>query len=166
MACIFCNYKEQTEQTDSGLVASLLKQIVLASGANLDKVKSLYSRHKRKGTHPRLDELSTVLNSEIETYSKVFVIVDALDECREDDGTRAKFLKVLQSLPMNVNLMVTSRNLSSLARDFDGKERLDIRATHEDVKGYIESRVSLARRHIQELQGTIVSKILENVDGM
>jgi ATP/maltotriose-dependent transcriptional regulator MalT len=164
--CIYCNYKEQKEQTVSNLAASLLKQMVQDSCATSENVKSLYTRHKNRNTRPTLAEFSRLLGLEIRSYSRVFIVVDALDECCEEDGTRAKLLRLLRSLPANVNLMVTSRNLTSIARDFGGTDRLDIRATDDDVRTYIESRLVLAPRRIKNLQEDIVREIVGNVDGM
>ena len=164
--CVYCNYKDQIEQTVSNLVASLLKQIVQDLRACVDSVKPLYTRHENQDTRPTLDEFTQAFEAAIGAYSKVFIVVDALDECREDDATRAKFLRVLRSLPENVNLMVTSRNLPSIARDFDGIERLNIRAHDEDIRMYIEGRIALAPRHLKALQETIANKIVENAKGM
>jgi hypothetical protein len=166
ITCIFCNYKLQADQTVPNLIASLLKQIVQGSHTDLKEVKSLYTRHKKDCTRPTLNELTSVLALEIGALSKVFIVVDALDECREDDASRAKLLKVLRLLPKNVNLMVTSRNLPTIAEDFDKAERLDIRATGEDVTTYVNSRISLAPRHIKDLQEIIVSKVVGSADGM
>ena len=102
-ASIYCNYKEQTEHTVSNLVASLLKQMVQDSRAISDDIKSFYKRHHRRAARPTLDQLTNILISEIQSYSKVFIVVDALDECREDDATRATLLEVLRSLPKQVN---------------------------------------------------------------
>jgi hypothetical protein len=166
VACIYCNYKEAAEQTVPNLIASLLKQIVQPSPTISEQVKSLYTYHKNRGTRPVLDEVVKVLGSEIMTYSRVFVVVDALDECREDDSTRAKLMKLLLSLPKNTSVMVTSRNLPSIAQDFGGAERLDIRAIDDDVTTYIKNRLSVAPRHLKKLQETIVSKIVDNINGM
>ena len=100
-------------------------------------------------------------------YSKVFIIVDALDECREDDGTRANLLQALRSLAGTVNLMVTSRDLVSIARDFQETKHLDICANDQDVRRYIEGRIARTpRRHLKALQESIVKKIVENARGM
>src|SRR3984957_6183603 len=163
---IYCNYKEQAEQTVSNLVASLLRQIVQDRRAVSDDVKSFFERHRRQTSRPTLDQLTDVLISEIQTRSKVFIVVDALDECREDDATRALLLKVLRSLPPQVNLMVTSRNLLSIGRDSEGAKRLHIRAKDDDMKVYIEGRIALGPRHLTNLQEVIVNKIVENAKGM
>jgi hypothetical protein len=165
-AFIYCNYKEQAEHTVSNLVASLLRQMVQDSRAISDDIKSFYKRHQRRGARPTLDQLTNILISEIQTYSKVFIVVDALDECREDDETRATLLEVFRSLPGQVNLMVTSRDLPSIARDFEGTKRLHIRAKDDDIKIYIEGRIASGRRHLKQLQEVIVNRIVENAKGM
>jgi hypothetical protein len=163
---IYCNYKEQAEQTVCNLVATLLKQMIQDRRVISADVKSFYERHHRREARPTLDQLTEVLMSEIRTYSKVFIIVDALDECREDDATRALLLEVLRSLPLQVNLMVTSRNLPSIRRDFVGTKLLHIRAKDDDLRVYIEGRIALGPRHLKNLQDAIVNKIVENAKGM
>src|ERR1700722_14718144 len=164
--CIYCNYKEQAEQTVPNLVASLLRQIVQGRRAISDDVKSLFERHHRQSTRPTLDQLTDVLILEIRMRSKVFIVVDALDECREDDATRALLLQVLRSFPLQVNLMVTSRDLPSIGRDFEGAKRLHIRAKDDDMRIYIEGRIALGPRHLKHLQEAIANKIVENARGM
>ena len=62
--------------------------------------------------------------------------------------------------------MVTSRNLPSIGRDFEGAKRLHIRAKDDDIRVYIEDRIALGPRHLKNLQEAIVNKILENAKGM
>jgi len=167
ITCIYCNYKEQTTQTVSNLIASLLKQMVQDSSTLSEGVKEFYDHHQKRDTHPTLENFTEMLEEEIGMYSKVFIVVDALDECPESRGTRADLSKVLRSLPRNVNLMVTSRDLSSIARSFHETKRLDIRADDQDVRKYLESRISsVPRRHLKALQDTIVNEIIKNVRGM
>jgi transposase len=163
---MYCNYKEQAEQTVSNLVASLLKQMVQNRSAISDDVKSFWEHHQRQNARPTLDQVADALKSEIKTYSKVFIVVDALDECREDDATRAKLLKVLRSLGGNVNLMVTSRDLPSIARDFEETKSLYIHAKDQDIRIYLEGRIAVAPRHLKRLQETIVNRIVKKASGM
>jgi len=163
---IYCTYKEQAEQSVSNLAASMLKQIVQDRCAVSKDMKEFYDVHRFRAARPTLDQITDILISEIRTYSKVFIVVDALDECREDDTTRAMLLDVLRSLPGQVNLIVTSRNLPSIARDFEGAKRLHIRAKDDDIKIYIEARIALGPRHLRKLQDVIVNRIVENAKGM
>jgi len=102
----------------------------------------------------------------------VFIVVDALDECSEVEGTRGRLLGRLKHCQSTVNLLVTSRDLASIAADFRGTKQLDIYARDDDVRRYIEGRIpheSRLARHVDGhpmLQEGIVKKILENVRGM
>ena len=62
-----------------------------------------------------LDELLSILQSGAKQYSKMFIVVDALDERSEADGTRRGLLAALRTLK---NVLVTSHDLSSIATDF------------------------------------------------
>ena len=76
-------------------------------------------------------------------------------------------LKALRSLVGTVNLTVTSCDLSSIAREFQGMKRLEIRVHDQDVRRYIEGPIARApRQHLKVLQENIVNKIVENVRGM
>jgi hypothetical protein len=165
--CIYCNYKDQGTQTVSNLVASLLKQMVQDCSVVSDNVKLFYNHHQDHGTRPTLEELTNALALEIRMYSKVFIVVDALDECPEGDGTRTNLLQSLRCLVGTVSLLATSRDLSSIAQYFDGTKRLNIYANDQDIRKYIEGRIaSTPRRHLKALQETIVNEIIKNVQGM
>jgi hypothetical protein len=166
VACIYCNYKEQLAQTVPNLIASLLRQLVQDRPVIPDDVKTLYKRHQYQGTRPKIDETKKSLEIEIKTHSKVFIVVDALDEC-PDDGPRTQLLEDIQALAGTVNLLVTSRELSSIARHFEGTKRLNIRATDQDMQRYIEGRIaSVPRRHLMALRQEIVERVVENSQGM
>jgi len=175
VVCIYCNYKERTEQTASNLVASLLKQLIQEQSVTSDisaSVKALYSNHINTGTRPTLGESVKALQAEIRRYSKVFIVADALDECPEDNGTRGDLLTELRSLVAAVNLLFTSRYLTSIERDFQGTKRLDIRANDDDIRRYIEVRIQREHRlarHVRAdptLQESIVNTIVGNAEGM
>jgi Cdc6-like AAA superfamily ATPase len=78
VAYLYCNFNRQDEQKLEDLLASLLKQLAQSRPEN---VESLYDQHKAERTRPSASEFSTVLQSVAATYSRVFIIVDALDEC-------------------------------------------------------------------------------------
>jgi hypothetical protein len=164
--CVYFNYKEQIGQTVTNVVASLLKQICQDRHAIPDAVKSLHKKHHIQNTRPTLEEFLEVLNSELAKYSKIFVVGDALDECPEENGIRARMLRALRSLASDVNLMITSRNLPTIAQDFKGTKSIEIRAKDEDVKKYIAGRISFAPQHVKELKDDIETKVIERARGM
>jgi hypothetical protein len=144
IACIYCNYKEKDAQTLINLVAGLWAQLVRNSGSLPTEVRDLYSTHVRQNSSPTLDEVSEILQCEIARYSKIFVVIDALDEYPE--GDRSTLLKKLRELRPTINLMVTSRYLDAIANDFEGSPQLEISANVEDVRVYIVGRISGEKR--------------------
>jgi hypothetical protein len=152
--CIFCNHKERTAQTDTNLVASLLKQLVEERYTVSKHVQALYEKHMKTGTRPTSQEFLDALRSEVEAfYSSAFIVLDALDEGPEHEGTRANLISNLQNLSGTIRLMVTSRDLPSISEAMVGIPRLQIHAQSEDIEKYIEGRLSMEPRLRQLLQG-------------
>ena len=129
-------------------------------------VKAFYEHHRAQTTRPILDDLTEALKLEIGMYSKVFIVVDALDECEQNEA-RAILLRTLRSLTAgNVQLMLTSRDLPSIAEHFQMTTCLDIRANDGDVRRYLEGRIATAPQHLKRLQGSVVSELIQNAGGM
>jgi hypothetical protein len=172
IACIYCNYKEKDAQTPANLIASLWMQLVEDRSSLSTDVKDLYDDCVNRGTRPPLSEVSKVLQSEITKYTKVFIVLDALDECSESDGTRQIFLTEMRKLIPNISLLVTSRDITSIELEFQTAARLEIRANDEDIRSYLKSRIEgqpQLARHIEKdptLRGEILDTIVEKANGM
>jgi hypothetical protein len=145
-----------------------LKQFVQNHPAVSDHVKSLYKRHFVDNTHATPEEVRVALELEIGMYSKVFIIVDGLDECLE--GRQKALVTELKSLPSTVNLMVTSRPLQWIRYLFQDTKRLNLSASDDDVRKYIEGRIRIEDRLSRIVVGndglTIANKIISSISGM
>ena len=107
------------------------------------------------------------LNSEAHAAGgKVVVLVDALDEARETDGTRNKLLELIADrfadLPPWVGFVVTSRPerdiRTKLCRKFSPLEiKCDDARNMSDVRGYLEMllRPKFANSRIAEAEATL-----------
>ncbi|KAG8762320.1 hypothetical protein FRC15_008573, partial [Serendipita sp. 397] len=139
-AIVYCNYKEQEVQTPTNLLSGVLRQ--LYDGTSLsDKVTDLHSKHAERKTRPALAEVSELLRQEVTRFSKIFVIVDALDECPEEN--QSLLLEELRALQPKAHLMVTSRpEVTAIA----GSVQLTITAHTEDLARYIDGKVSGSSR--------------------
>jgi hypothetical protein len=113
IAAVYCNYKEQLEQTAINLLSGLWLQLAQGNDQLGDDVKNLYRKHVDRNTLPTLAEVEMVLSREVGRYQKVFIVVDALDECLW--SSRMDLLRNLQVLQPRVNLLVTSRFDDSIA---------------------------------------------------
>ncbi|KAI9782990.1 MAG: hypothetical protein M1816_001650 [Peltula sp. TS41687] len=171
MAYIYCNYKAQAEQTTSRLLAAILKQLVQIRPSIAEPVTRLYNHHAGRGRRPSLDEIIGALQSILANYSTVYVIIDALDECPVEDGTRSQLLTKLRDLQRktDLRLMVTSRFIPTIEMEFRSMIRLEVRARDADVKRFVAGQMDRLPKCIQrddKLQDFVQDKIAEAADGM
>ena len=171
IAYIYCNFRLQDEQKVDGLLASLLKQLAKSHPFLPATIKELYDRHKTKRTRPSLEEISRSLQAVTALYSRIFIIVDALDECQVSNGCRQRFLAGLFNLQKKcgANLFATSRPISSVEKEFNGRLTLEIRASEEDVRKYLDGymfRLPGFVARSRELQEEIKTNIVNAIDGM
>lgn len=171
IAYIYCNFRRQDEQKADGLLASLLRQLSQERMSLVDSVKALHNRHKDKPTRPSHEEILEAFQSVAATYSRVFIIVDALDECQISDGSRQKFLSGLFDIhaKCGANLFATSRPMSSIEKEFEGAKMLEIRASGNDVRKYLEGHMYRLPGFVVrslELQEEIKTRVVQAVDGM
>lgn len=171
IAYIYCNFRRQDKQKIDDLLTSLLKQLSESQPSLPATVKELYDQHKTKWTRPSLDEISGSLQVVTSLYSRVFLIVDALDECQASNSCRSKFLSEIFSLQAKckVNLFATSRFIPEITTKFQGDVSLEIPASKEDIGRYLEAHM----RHLspfnewnRQLQDEIKARISDAVDGM
>ncbi|KAI1292579.1 nucleoside phosphorylase domain-containing protein [Xylaria venustula] len=171
VAYIYCNYKRRSEQTPENLLSSLLKQLGQTQPSLPHSLKELYDRHKAKRTRPSLDEIFKVLELVTVQNSRVFIIVDALDECQALDRCRTKFLSAIFNLQIKtrVNILTTSRFIPEITDQFKGAISIEIRATKDDISRYLRDRLPELPKLVtnqSSLQDEITTSITEAVDGM
>ncbi|KAJ6517627.1 ankyrin repeat-containing domain protein, partial [Mycena vulgaris] len=170
VACIYLNHKETDVQTPVNLLASLWKQLVVDTILP-PAVHDLYKHHRTRDTRPSLAEVSEILKFTVAQHSRVYLVVDALDEYFENP--RNILLKALTQLPMaTTSLMFTSRLHITLDGFFPDLPSLEIHASDNDIRHYVEQQIQISSRlsrHVQkrpELRNEITSKIASNVQGM
>ncbi|KAH8726741.1 hypothetical protein GQ44DRAFT_613477, partial [Phaeosphaeriaceae sp. PMI808] len=166
---IYCNYQRQADQSTSILLAAMLKQLVQDRPSIAEPVSILYDKHRPRATRPTLEEMLSTLRTVLANYSRVYVVVDALDECLQQD--RRQLLKTLRDLQSNASLclMATARFIPDIVEEFTEMPKLEVRAGDADVKRYVVGQIGRLPRCIQRddnLQVLIQDKIVEAVDGM
>ena len=169
VAFLYCNYKKHQEQGLEDLLASLLKQLVQERRTFPREVESLHQRHIGRRTRPSIGELKEALSSTISGYSKVFFLIDALDECATVE--RNHLLKEVFQLQndAHVNVFATSRFIDNITVQFSGKLSREIRASEPDVRRYLDNRMSQLPTCVlkqPDLQEQIICGIQKAADGM
>jgi Cdc6-like AAA superfamily ATPase len=169
IAFLYCNYASQDRQTTEDLLAMLLRQVAEQCSSIPDSLKGLHTRHTKAKTRPDIREIYDILCGVAGSYSRLFLIVDALDECSEDTRrTLLPYLRVLQK-KAEVRLIATSRRLDSLTQEFEEDHQIEIRADAGDVASFLDSQREKLPECVKAnsvLWKTIKDCIVETVDGM
>lgn len=113
----FCSFDSPDSQSIDNLVASLLKQVVQLRMVLPGQLEELWRKHDALQTRPGLSDICDILSEAMSLSSKTYIIVDALDELAED-SKRTSLLDILQELKGQPKIMVTSRNIGSIANRF------------------------------------------------
>ncbi|KAF3906944.1 hypothetical protein AA313_de0207952 [Arthrobotrys entomopaga] len=169
IAYIYFNFKQTKEQEIDKLLLSLLKQLSLRQESVPNCVAELYQRHFWNETRPSRREITTSLASVAALYSRVFIIVDAVDECQSGDN-RSTFLNELFRLrDHNANIFATSRPIFDIETDFKNADSivLEIKASVEDVRRYLDGKINASGKTVMKRnRKDIISKISEMASGM
>jgi hypothetical protein len=135
------------------------------------QLKELYAGCRTRSTKPRVDQLLATIASITKLYSKVYIAVDALDEARETDGFRRELISSLHAIQADgrTNLFLTSRFNSDVIGMLRTSQSIEIRATPEDVKLYLEGHMSQLPAFVGRspaLEEEVKTGISNAVDGM
>ena len=138
IAHIYCNYKEVQNQTAEKLVSRLLQQLLQQMGDIPKHIEALYEDHVKGETRLGREEGLSILQSIAASFVRVFIVIDALDEC--DPAILNGFIRPLTKLP-DIRILVTSRDLPYIERCFASSQRLEIRANEVDIRSYVQDRI-------------------------
>ncbi|CAH0054982.1 unnamed protein product [Clonostachys solani] len=171
VAYLYFSYQRQGEHNLSNIFGCLLNQLSASRPTPPESLQCLYKKHAKQRTQPCLAEILNALYSVSAEYSRVFVVIDAVDEYQISSGHQRQFVeKVIDyQKKCDINLFVTSRFIPEIVRSFEGAMSLEIRATESDIQTYLENQMWQLPAFVQkspDLQKDIVIEISRAVQGM
>lgn len=172
MACFYCEYSQASDaQSPEAILASLSYQLILQLDHIPSEVDSIYQRHRRQNTRPDLSEHVEILKHISTKFSKVWLLVDALDEL--DPGCRDDLTETIETLMTFTKVLVTSRPQAIASKNLENKTlRCIISARSEELRVFVENRLAKASPGLRESPGwnALVSdtkeKLVALADGM
>ena len=171
---IYCNHKENLLQKIEYFIGAIIRQLVERRQAIPKDVRTLYEKHRGKGTTPTNAEYLGLLQSLTKECSEVYVVIDALDECIDKKGQIIwnDLLTKLKNSVSNLRLLYTSRHINDIAGILAGSTRIEIRASEADIRAYVQAQVkskyplSEFCRQDSNLQNDILQVIVSKAEGM
>lgn len=173
LAVFYFTFSDSDKQSYTDLIRSLTAQL----GWKEPGRSMLQREYENSGRNaPGVDFLESVLNSSIEAYDIVFLVLDALDESPDDDDVRHDVLdgveRLCQCLP-NLKIVATSRDVRDVRETMAvlSADSVDIAtsAVNADIRRYVSAellRDRRLRRLDAKMRALVVETISSKADGM
>ncbi|KAF3293548.1 hypothetical protein TWF132_004516 [Orbilia oligospora] len=167
VAYIYFNYKANAHITVDELISNLLKQLARTQDPLSNCVKDLYDRCK--GIRPPRAEIVKALGAVVASYSRVFIVVDALDEYERCSEFLGQLFEIHKNYALNI--FATSRPIPEIRGIFERHEisliELEIRASEADIINYLEGQILHSGGNIvRKNRALVIGKVSKLAQGM
>jgi hypothetical protein len=179
----YFDFTDAGKQTLDNLLRSLISQLYHKCKETQKLLDSLFSSCDNGRRQPTCESLSKVFLQMIEEVKEVYMVLDALDECRTRKGPLSKGLlawirSFLDLEQRNVHLLVTSRPehdiesvLRKLAQSDEDIVPIQSDLIEDDIRSYVHTRVrasdGLKRwKSRPDVLNEIQSVLIEKAQGM
>ena len=173
VAAFYCDYLSQQEQTTNNIVGAILKQLV-GRGVIAEDIREAFQKAKKEvgGRGPRLADLMGMLRTTIASLPRVFICIDALDECLPK--CLPELLKSLRDIVRespSMRIFLTGRPYvrEDIQRYLTGVVVIPISPNTDDIRNYLEMRLegdAEPEAMSDDLRADIVRVILEKISDM
>ena len=185
MAYFYFDFKDLRKQTCHDLLLSLLFQLAIRSSPCYDILHRVYDAHESGARQPSDHTLKACLKQMLRLpgQRRIFIVLDALDECPDSPGLPPPRGEVLQLLEELVDLRLPGLHICATSRP-----EVDIRAVLEplafrsvslhdeigqkaDIAEYVRSvvnssRSTAMRRWRDGDKNLVIETLTERADGM
>ena len=151
IAMFYCDFRDQQEQTTTNIMGAILRQLVVR-GEVLEHVQKAFQKAKKEvgGRGLRLPDMVQMLKQAVVTLPRVFICIDALDECLPKH-----LLELLVSLKDILHESRTARIFLTgrpqveveIRRYFTTGVIIPISPKKHDIERYLEKRLEMDTEH-------------------
>jgi len=145
VTAFYCDFVSQQQQTTSNIVGAILKQLV-GRGEIAKNIREAFKKAKKEvgGRGPRLPDLVGMLRTTIASLPKVFICLDALDECLPN--YLQELLKSLRDIVRefpSTRIFLAGRPpvKEDIQRCFPKMVVIPISPNTDDIRNYVEMRL-------------------------
>lgn len=171
VAWVYLNYKDP--QSPDAIFLSLIQQLAKFSTKLYAFLKSSYKNDPE--SHPSARQFISNIHDMMQEFSKIFIIIDALDECSESfQNSLLNKIALLQEKCL-ANILITSRDHiqdSITFSDLKDVQTIHIHASDADITKYVETCWTKTKRLAQIIPEhslhykKVVKAIVESCKGM
>ena len=176
-AYFYFDFSDTSKQRLEYMIRSLLTQLSIQYGSTPNSLRTLYDSCRSGVQQPTIKVLIVTLRHLIQEFQQTFIILDALDECRD----RPEFLEIIEEIHGwkigSLHLLVTSRREMDIECSLDpllnDQEIISLQSAlvDEDIRAYVRERLQTDRslrrwRNHREVQNDIEMALVSKAGGM
>ncbi|CAG8977987.1 hypothetical protein HYALB_00001869, partial [Hymenoscyphus albidus] len=173
LAYFYFDFNESQKGKADSLIRSLVAQLYGQASHTPAGLEKLFNEFQNTSFQPPLASLVQVLSQIITCFPKVYIIIDALDECEELDEI-LDILRVVQGWKENrLHTIVTSRDLvdirNSLSQVVTDTLCVETSNIGQDISIYIAERLEVDSRLVRwppEIRDMIRKTLMDKAHGM
>ena len=165
LAYVYCDYRDQTQQTTQNIYGTILKQLLRALPSIPEELTEILLKSHREKNPPELAQLRDALRIASRFFDQIYICLDALDECEHVD----QLLSSLKQVPSSVRLFSTGRKhvKSIVQRYFEDTQTILIEAKESDIRILIQEKVNEDRMKDPEIMDAKLEQdIIEKISAL
>jgi hypothetical protein len=163
----YYSYRYPERDNPTSLVSSFIKQLCSKLDHLPEKIEYFFRSTYNNAKIPAFEDMEPLLFDLLEAYSKVFIVIDALDECQALtqesrkpsllSGSRPKYRRKVLDFINNLTskqsfcakVLVTSRREEDIKDAFDRRSviKVDVALVDADIKAFLYDEIE---RQVQE----------------
>jgi hypothetical protein len=168
-AYFYFDFNDIQKQKPELMLRSLLCQLLQRSGTTHKSLDALFSSRGNGLQQPVLHVLLEVTRQMMQSFTRVYVVVDALDECAQHSELMDVLATVKGWQLQNLHLLMTSRRErdieSSLEVYVDNKDTVCLQSNiiDQDIQRYVQHRLSHDKSLAKWEKNSAIRQEVENV---
>jgi hypothetical protein len=177
-AYLYYDYRDEEQRSPVNMAGALLKQVIATfpAGAVPKSITEALKTKRKEHTMLKLEYAIDILQMALEYFSRAYICIDALDECKE--SYQAQFLKSISELLANqsVRVFITGRHVieSKIDKHLISSDsmttKMKIEANAADVRAFIQDKIDNHDDEEVEMSDAfkeeIIDTILASANGM
>lgn len=174
LAFVYYKYQNRSDQNSKNILSSLIKQLSRKKKVLPDHLKEFYKQYFRQDESPSQMKLQAQLVEVSKSYDQVFIVIDALDECQDQDLFLPLITSLLQDSPIKTKIFVTSRREKRILNSFTklGCPMIQIEAKKVDIDIAVFVSSEIDRRVVdygtidKDIKAKIKTALVSQSNGM
>jgi hypothetical protein len=177
IAFVYFKYDSPDLQQPSRIVSAFIKQLCWKKEQIPQHLLNFYRTYWRDDRTPAFDKYKDSFYVLAKTFKQIFLIVDALDECKHDQRERViSFISDLVDDLPRAKVFVTSRREVDIIEAFTRREtpliQIEAHNVSEDINAFVNDRVehlvgtNKLRLKDPALKERIIQTLVSRAEGM